>query len=250
MSTKTGQGLADFAKSKVGIPYFYGAKMEILTEALMARMHKLYPKTVTSAYILKARMKKQVNKINCDCSGLIGAYRGKQIGSSQLYSTASKRMPIGEWKTFPIGTVLYKPGHVGVYVGGGLVAEEKGIDYGCILSKIGDTKWTYGLLFSDIDYKYKTEIVPVKKAPNPYAEPNTTIGKGIFHPDVKWIQWELIESGYGAPFEYNGKKYSGIVIDGDFGKITDAATRAFQQSCKIQVDGKVGPETRRYLKAR
>ena len=40
-----------------------------------------------------------------------------------------------------------------------------------------------------------------------------------------------------------------IKIDGEIGPISDAAIRAFQKSCKITVDGKVGVNTRKCLKA-
>lgn len=72
---QTGKGLAEYAKSKLGTPYFYGAKLNVLTEKYMEAMHKSYPKIVTLLYMAKARNKKQVGKVNVDCSGLIAGYR-------------------------------------------------------------------------------------------------------------------------------------------------------------------------------
>lgn len=234
----TGIGLANYAESKLGTPYFYGSKMTVLTESFMASMHRLYPRTVTSAYMTKARQKGMVGKVCCDCSGLIGAYRKKQIGSAQLYSTASKRMSISDVKNFPIGTVLWKEGHVGVYIGTvkgiPMCVEEKGINYGCVKTKVASTKWKYGLLFKDISYEENAKPV------NPYKDPSgqiigrKTIGVNPIY--IKWIQYELNEAGYI------------LTVDGQFGPATEKAVKKFQKSCKIEVDGVVGPITIKYLK--
>lgn len=249
---KTGKGLADYAVSKIGIPYFYGCKMELLTTDLMNRLHKSYPSMVTSKYMNKAVKNKQLLKINTDCSGLIGAFREKHLGSAQLYSTAYKRMPISEVKNFAPGVVLWKSGHVGVYIGmeNGvpMCVEAKGIDYGVIKSRVASTAWVYGLTFKDLDYAYETSVSGTSRNQNPFNEPTHLLQKGMKGNDVKWLQWELIEAGYNRAFVYKGKSYGAVLIDGDFGKITDAAVRAFQASCKIAVDGKVGSITRMWLK--
>lgn len=232
---KNGNELRDYAISKIGTPYFYGAKMNILTEAMMNSLHNSYPGTVTMTYITKARNNKQVGRINTDCSGLIGGYRGKQIGSAQLYSSAKKRMDIKNIKDFAVGTVLWKSGHVGVYIGieNGvpMCVEAKGINYGVIKSKVSATKWTYGLTFSDIEYTYDVKLDGTKKAINPYIQPTSLLKKGAKGEAVKWLQFELVESGYK------------IAIDGSFGAKTLDAVRYFQQSAKLKVDGIVGPAT-------
>lgn len=237
---KTGLDLVRYAESKIGTPYFYGAKMNTLTEAMMKSLHNSYPNTVTMSYIAKARNNKQVGRINTDCSGLIGAYRGKQIGSAQLYSTAKKRLDIKNIKDFGLGTVLYKQGHVGVYVGieNGvpMCIEAKGINYGVVKTRVADTKWTYGLTFDDIDYDYEVKLPGTSKAKNPYIEPTATLTKGSKGEAVKWLQFELVEAGYK------------ISIDGSFGPKTLDAVRYYQQSAKLVVDGKVGPATRKALK--
>ena len=232
---KTGKELAKFALTKLETPYFYGSKMTKLTEIFMLQMHKMYPSIVTDNYIAKARKKGQVGKVNVDCSGLIGAYRGKQIGSAQLYSTAKKRLPISEVNNFAIGTVLWKQGHVGVYIGNGKCVEAKGIDYGVIESKVSDSKWVCGLTFSDMTYEYDKKVAGTSKGKNPYYAPYETLRKGSTGEGVKWLQWELVEAGYN------------IAIDGIFGDKTLKAVKSFQKSCKIDVDGIVGKDTKRCL---
>ena len=126
-------------------------------------------------------------------------------------------------------------------MGGGKVAEARGINYGTIISNISDTKWEYGLTFSWLDYTYKTAI-PSKeityKTNNPYKEPTRELKKGQRGEDVKWLQWELNEAG------------SKLTVDGVFGNKTLRELRAFQQSSKILVDGVCGKQTRKALKAK
>ena len=236
----TGMGLAEHAKSKKGTPYFYGSKLKVLTENFMQSMHVKYPKTVTKAYMALARARKQVGKVNVDCSGLISSYTGKELGSAQLYSQAYARLPISTWKTWAIGVVVWHQGHVGVYIGDGKVAEAKGINYGVVITDITKGKWKYGLTFSWINYQYLNPVpsdVITYKQKNPYPVPTRTLKKGCVGQDVKWLQYELVEAGYK------------LTIDGDFGSNTDKALIAFQQSAKLEVDGKCGPATRKALSA-
>lgn len=230
--------LADYAISKQGTPYFYGAKMEPLTRDKMNRLHALYPNIVTDTYLVIAEQQSQIGKINVDCSGLIGAFRGKQIGSSQLYSSAYKRLPISQVNDFARGTVLWKQGHVGVYIGDGMCVEAKGIRYGTVKTPVKNTKWLYGLTFGDMEYMYHTKVDGTSRTKNPFAEPALLIRKGSRGEGVMWLQYELNESGYG------------LTVDGVFGDKTLAAVLEFQQSCKIEVDGIVGKQTRNALKMR
>lgn len=234
---KTGKGLAEYAISKIGTPYFYGSKMTFLTEAFANQMAKAYPSKVNAAYIAKAKAKGMFGKTCTDCSGLIGAYRDKQIGSAQLYSSAAKRLKMADLKTFPVGTVLWRQGHVSVFVGyinsEPMCVEAKGIDYGTVMSKVVPSKWEYGLLFSDIEYS-DTITVAQKKA-NPYPVPIRNIKKGCQGNDVRWVQYELQEAGYK------------LDCDGIAGKITDECIRSFQSSAKLKCDGICGANTRKAL---
>lgn len=237
---KTGIELAEYAFSKIGTPYFYGAKMHKLTEDFMQRMKTNYPSMVGDNYIAKARKKGSVGKICVDCSGLIGAYRGKQIGSAQLYSSASKRLKMDDLECFPIGTVLWKKGHVGVYIGKEkgvpMCVEAKGIDYGTILSKVSATKWSYGLLFDDMQYSGNV-LDGTFKQNNPFVTPTSNVKRGDKGTSVRWVQFELVEAGYK------------LNIDGIFGAITEKYVREFQHSAKLEVDGIVGKNTRKALLA-
>lgn len=252
---KTGNGLAEYARVHLGTPYFYGAKIPegALTERKMSTMHDMYPKVVTTSYMAKARRKGQVGKVNVDCSGLIAGYRQLNIGSYQLYQTAYTRMQIANIDNFAPGVVLWKSGHVGVYVGKvngvPMCIEAKGINYGTVQAKVSATKWVYGLTFKEIGYTYDVKVPGTWKGVNPYKEPTAIVTsvaqakkKGIKNyisrgEGVKWTQWELMEAGLLTEAD----------IDGICGRKTVAAIIKYQQSCKITADGLAGKATRKYL---
>lgn len=250
-----GNDMKKFAISKIGTPYVYGAKLQDgpLTQQKVNTLAKLYPKMFTKTYLNKIKNKQLIGKVCVDCSGLISGYTGKIIGSSQLYSTAYARMDFKDFEKFAVGTILWKQGHVGIYCGKNskgqpYCIEAKGIDHGTIASLVTPKdKWKYGLTFSDIEYEYDESLECFYKKENPYTKPAGSMYKGCKGTGVKWVQYELVEAGFGESFVYNHETYKGVKIDGDFGTITDAAVRAFQQSCKIEVDGVCGKETKSYL---
>lgn len=77
---------------------------------------------------------------------------------------------------------------------------------------------------------------PIKPA-NPYPAPTENLRKGNKGDGVRWVQWELNQSG------------AGLAVDGVFGDKTDAAVRTYQKNRGLVVDGIVGPKTRAALGA-
>lgn len=73
------------------------------------------------------------------------------------------------------------------------------------------------------------------KPQNPFATPETTVEFGELGISVRWVQWELCQAGFT------------VKIDGEFLSKTDKAVRAYQEKNGLEVDGKVGPETRTYM---
>lgn len=250
-SNLTGQGLADFAEGRIGTPYFYGAKIShgILTEEFVQELHEKLPDLVTDDYVERARQQGQVGKVNTDCSGLIGAYLGVELSSAQMYAVADQRIVYETYAWLPVGTVLWKPGHVGVFLGkcDGVYrcVEAKGINYGTICSNVTDNDWQYGLLFPWVSYDMEncrsdtmTEKFSItRKGENPYLRPYVWIMqpeeiaqhpavKKITHGEgVRWLQWELCEAGYP------------VSVDGVFGSKTKTALQKFQISCELRPDG-------------
>lgn len=78
---------------------------------------------------------------------------------------------------------------------------------------------------------------PVPPTGNPYQEPTKNLKNGSTGNGVRWLQYELNWRGYG------------LVIDGIFGKNTEAAVRSFQNRSSLVCDGIVGPKTRAALRS-
>lgn len=183
-----------------------------------------------------------VGKRVADCSGLfVWAFKqhGGKIyhGSDTIwhkYLVPETRGPLAGEIKIRYGSAVFqnkdgKRTHIGWYIGGGMVEEEKGTQSGCVLSPLA-TWDEYGEL-KDADYTgeiYETfNILPLD-----------TITKGSKGELVKYLQRALAEAGYDV-----GK------IDGIFGSETLSAVRAFQSDRNLTPDGKVGPKTWAVIKA-
>ena len=147
----TGAGLVEFVKSKLGIPYVYGCKGEVLTLEKYNYLQKMYGKS----YVWDSDRQK-VGKVCCDCSGLISWYTGKMMGSAQLRDKAVVCKLIATLDSAPIGAILWKPGHVGVYIvkenGEHMYIAEDGSAYGCRKNKVSKSPFTHWLMLDCIDY--------------------------------------------------------------------------------------------------
>lgn len=94
-----------------------------------------------------------------------------------------------------------------------------------------------------------SDSVEVKEeiATNPYAEPTRTIKRTyptMKGNDVRWCQWELIQSGFLPATNTKGNSN----IDGSFGNASKNATIAYQKAYGLLADGKIGPATRYSMK--
>ena len=299
-SNLTGQGLADFAEGRIGTPYFYGAKIShgILTEEFMQELHEKLPDLVTDDYVERARQQGQVGKVNTDCSGLIGAYLGVELSSAQMYAVADQRIMIQNFESreqrftkqkfgasdqcfslkmyetyayLPVGTVLWKTGHVGIYLGrrdgAYRCVEAKGINYGTICSNVTDNDWQCGLLFPWVSYDMENcrsdtmkekfsaarkavklfqeddtcaiseKLIITRKGENPYLRPCAW----IMQPEeaTQHLAVKKITHGEGVrwlQWELCEAGYP-VSVDGIFGMETKTALQKFQISCELRPDG-------------
>lgn len=147
----TNRELVSFAKSKLDVPYVYGMKGTVMT---LAKYNSLKAQWGTDC-VWESDVSK-VGKVCCDCSGLISWATGITRGSSQYKSVATNVYDISTIANAPIGALVWKSGHIGIYIGmeNGVpyyIAED-GSAYGCRKNKMANAKFTHWFLCTDITY--------------------------------------------------------------------------------------------------
>lgn len=159
MVNLSGKELATFAIDKIGTPYVYGAKGSDgkLTEKRLDVLVRAYPSFFNSIYVNKAR--KFIGHVCTDCSGLISWYTGYNKSSQQYHDSAKSviRINKNDISKIPVGALVWRSGHIGVYIGNGFVIESRGIDYGVVKTKLVNRDFTHYLLMGDFIYA-QTEI--------------------------------------------------------------------------------------------
>lgn len=108
------------------------------------------------------------------------------------------------------------------------IGEARGVMYGVVLTKLSARKWNrWGWMTKYFEYELAADDVPAE-----YGHRNLYIGKS--GDDVAALQADLISLNYSC-----GKWGA----DGNFGKATDSALRAFQHDNGLVEDGVAGPNT-------
>lgn len=121
-------------------------------------------------------------------------------------------------------------GHVGLYIGNGIVIEAAGTSAGVCKSKVSDKKWVEWGELKGVDYNVSDVVtIPVEETPVVVTYP--TIRQGAKGDIVVQLQDLLAKTG------------SSLTIDGIFGNGTRSAVQAFQKKYGLVVDGIVGPKT-------
>jgi hypothetical protein len=155
---------ADFVSAvqkQVGNGYWYGCYVSMIgTEVLLAYKAKQYPVQYTADYITRSR--KWLGKPVTDCVGLVKGivwqadFQGKYQAASDLSANGMyQKCPVkGAIGTIPEkpGLVVWKDGHIGVYVGNGVVVESRSVEWGVVRTSLKDRPWTNWGEFHLIDY--------------------------------------------------------------------------------------------------
>ena len=149
--------------------YLYGAKGEMCNTAHIQSLINAYPGYFSTPEIQALALAKV--GYNCaDCSGYVCiCYGFSPMWTGLLHDRASERHPLvcenGTWVStagpIPIGAILWKNGHVGIYVGGQYVVEARSEQYDVTLNSMEGRGFTKVLMFSGVTYAENTNDVLV-----------------------------------------------------------------------------------------
>ena len=227
---KTAAGLVEYAKAQLGKPYWFGGFGQNASLEFYEQRKQQYPSKYTWAYDGTAE------KIH-DCGGLIKGYLwcsspedgkpvynpAQDISANAMYTACKTK---GEMATMPevAGILVFYPGHVGVYIGGGEVIEARGRRYGVCKTKLAERSWKTWGYCPYVTYEATKTVdlhLPVLK-------------KGAQGDSVTAMQHLLL--GYGGTLEKYG-------ADGSYGGTTERALKAYQEANGLTPDGSCGRAT-------
>ena len=172
---KTNLSLVGHAIARLGTGYVYGTYGHVLTESLLSAKLKQYPLKVAPylAFIRANWLGKPVQ----DCVGLIKGHYwtdddGKivykldglpDVSANGMYNAATEKGPIYALPEIK-GLIVWKNGHVGIYIGNGEVIEAHGTKSGVIKTRltktVNETGWTRWLKCPCVDYITEVENKP------------------------------------------------------------------------------------------
>ena len=142
----TGEELVRFAKGKLGTPYVYGMKGEVLTRKTYDRLKILFGSLVWESDADK------IGRVCVDCSGLISWGTGMIRNSQGYHDTAEEVFPIATVQAAPVGAAVWRKGHIGIYLGGGKYIAADGSAYGVRIAPIAGSGFTHWFRLKDIVY--------------------------------------------------------------------------------------------------
>lgn len=221
--SKAAQGLIDFAKSKIGTVYVYGAKGTVLTRAQIQQLQNLYGKNcVWDSDLNKA------GKVCVDCSGLISWYTGTVRGSGQYKSTAVQAVPISQRNNSHIGFAVWMPGHIGIYLGDDTYIAADGSAYGVRIAKLSQNRFTYLLQLRDIDYGQGVTSAPQE-------QPESSGGHYNSEMDIDYAV--MVEGGKTLPAVRNLSDFAGITGKKIVGFMCRVSTGSIKYRVHLQGQG-------------
>lgn len=246
---KTNTGLVEYALAQVGKPYWWGTYGKAASKSYYNAKKKQYPNYYKWAYDSSV----EGVKVH-DCIGLIKGYlwcdsptdtSPKYKSSEDMSANGMRRRckvkgSIAAMPDVP-GLLVFSSGHIGVYVGGGMVVDARGYSKGVVHKPLSNHKWEeWGmcpLLEYDREVVSNSTATQEQTSKKEGATVNITfrvLQKGAKGKQVKAMQHLLMANGCDLP------KYG---ADGSFGNETLAAVKKYQAANGLEVDGSAGKAT-------
>ena len=254
MARYTNKGLVKFVKwmAEKNCPYWFACYGHTASEQLYkeksASNRSQYDKWPKSSFT------SQYGQKVADCSGEIKAYfmnptvnddgfvedpardsvyNSKYDLSANMLEAQAKEK--GSISTIPEieGLIVWKDGHVGVYIGGGYVIEERGHSYGTVKTRLQDRPWVKWLKHPMLEY--------IKDDPSPSPKDFDTVSilmpilhQGDVCNQVGLLQLLLNDLGF------RDDSGSELKIDNHYGQRTFEAVCRMQEKYNLGADGTVG----------
>lgn len=215
--SKTAQGLIEFAKSKIGTAYVYGAKGTVLSLEQIRKLRRTY-----GSNCVWYSDDNKAGKVCVDCSGLISWYTGIVRGSGQYKSSAVEVVPISQRTNKHIGWAVWMKGHIGIYLGDNKYIAADGSAYGVRIANLSQNNFTHLLKLCDIDYGEGVKQTATEK---PQAS------GGHYNVPVNFTYAVRVEGGTIYPFVRNLQDFAGV----QGRKITDIAIKCDVGSVSYRV---------------
>ena len=220
--------------------YWYGTYGNKCTKAKYESKKKQYPDHYGNSRTAGYMNDIEEGRRCADCVGMIKSFfwTGGKYDTDPKYGTnncpdkSANGMinyckKTGDIKTIPDipGLVVWKSGHIGVYVGNGYTVEMKGFAYDCQRNKVAKGPWTKWGMLPESMITYDDEPVP-----QPPKLGDRDLKKGCEGADVAELQSDLMKLGFSLP------RYG---ADGDFGSETEKAVKQFQSAYGLKEDGEM-----------
>lgn len=274
----TSKQLVDFCLSMIGMPYWYGTCVYKCSASVLKSKTKQYEDHYTADRMARYQDDIAKKKVSMDCVGMIKGFfwtnggqgvrdyiDGKGDFTNKYGSNGcpdksangmfdwckSKKVKWGSINTLPEvpGVLLFKSGHVGVYIGNGYAVEAQGFAYGVKKTKVASRSWVNWAYLPDtlLDYSNTNPVEPAPQpepAPTPTTIDITNLIKAVkTNKQILKLKSPMMKSTAIKELQkaLNFLGYNCGTADGIFGSNTKAGVKAFQKAKKLEVDGEFGP---------
>lgn len=270
--SKTGQGLAKWAEDIFAggkHVYWYGTYCNPCTTSLLKGKTKQYASHYKDSR--QATYKKHIEqgKTCTDCVGLIKGYYWElngvikykrnglpDKGANGMYGATKVKGTIANGLPEIPGILVWTKdkGHVGVYVGEGMVVEARGFSYGVQRNELKDRAFVHWGLCPYVTYTADEETLAIETAgikstgntaqdAQKPAQVTVKVQGGVNMPTLRKGNKGLAVKVLQRFLKARGAKLEKHGCDSDFGTETQEAVKAFQTSHNLTADGICGPLT-------
>ena len=239
---KTNTGLVEYALAQVGKPYWYGTYGSGASKKYYEAKKKQYPDYYKWSYDAAL----EGVKVH-DCIGLIKGYlwcdspddntptykKDQDMSASGMRRRCKVK---GDIKTIPDvpGLLVFSEGHIGVYIGGGMVVDARGHSKGVVKKPLSNHKWAEWGVCPLLEYDREVSTQQPQKEGQTVNISFKVLTKGSKGKQVKALQYLLLANGCKLP------KYG---ADGSYGNETVAAVKEYQKKYGLTIDGHAGQQT-------